>query len=317
MDSAVTLYQHVKRPQWGLAVMSWEGDDRRRYLFQDGEVRTIKADYYSMMGEVSELPEGSAEVVTDLLKRLETTRTRRELSKKASPRNKPVLTFDEQCKAFLIEYPKGFADPEWLANVRGEEGGRKLKRLRHAAMANASAKLAKDALKELMDAGDFKTVCETVAAVLKSTDLVRAAADVKPVAALPEEKHQDFAKAVFELLHGEGAYEARFTSFVLYAPSADGAETSWPLATVLSALVYPTDHICVRPSSFRSQARWFDPNLRYNVRPTGKLYVRFLEMGRTVHSALNKLETKPRDLMDTFDFIRLTLRPRAVKLIKG
>ena len=34
------LYQHIKRKDWGLAIMAWQRDDRRAYQFEDGKLRT-------------------------------------------------------------------------------------------------------------------------------------------------------------------------------------------------------------------------------------------------------------------------------------
>jgi hypothetical protein len=56
----LTLYQHVKRPDWGLAIAVAELDDRRTYLFDDGRLRTFMHEYVHLMSE-SEPPEDVAE----------------------------------------------------------------------------------------------------------------------------------------------------------------------------------------------------------------------------------------------------------------
>ena len=61
-----TLYQHQARPQWGLAILAWEGRDKRRYQFQDGKLRTFKQGYYEKLTPVTETDGSPEEIVRDL-----------------------------------------------------------------------------------------------------------------------------------------------------------------------------------------------------------------------------------------------------------
>lgn len=308
-----TIYQHVKRPQWGIALLSWEGDDRRTFLFQDGQARTIKADYYSMMGEVSQLPEGAEAILSELTEKVEVMRTRRVERRPAPERAKPTMTFDQQVLVLRKEYPGGFDDPTWISTVRGEVGGRKTKKLRLPAMNKAQERLARETLDAMVAEENYNGVRDAIVAVLKGTDLVRPP-EILPIAELKDEEARGLALAAVDLLYGEEAYEARFTRWLAALPVAE--KSSWPLATALPALLTPDDQVCVRPTSFRQQARYFDPRLEYEARPSARLYQRLLELVRMVLAALKKANENPRDLMDAYDFIRLTLRPRAVRLSK-
>jgi hypothetical protein len=48
----ISLYQHAKRPEWGLAVPIDHLGDRRIFLFESGECRTIMNEYAHLMAEV-------------------------------------------------------------------------------------------------------------------------------------------------------------------------------------------------------------------------------------------------------------------------
>lgn len=47
------LYQHVKRPEWGLSVIVAMDDDRTTFFFVDGIERIIKRDHVHLMERVS------------------------------------------------------------------------------------------------------------------------------------------------------------------------------------------------------------------------------------------------------------------------
>jgi len=48
----IDLYQHAKRPDWGLAIAVDELTDRKSFLFEDGEQRTFMNEYAHLMSEV-------------------------------------------------------------------------------------------------------------------------------------------------------------------------------------------------------------------------------------------------------------------------
>jgi hypothetical protein len=73
--------------------------------------------------------------------------------------------------------------------------------------------------------------------------------------------------------------------------------------------------VCVRPTSFREQAKWMSPRLAIPKVPTGTSYMRALSMAKLVQSRLSELAETPRDLMDAYDFMRVTTRPAAKQLL--
>ena len=74
------------------------------------------------------------------------------------------------------------------------------------------------------------------------------------------------------------------------------------------ALMNPEEYVCVRPSNFGTQARLLAPHLRISSVPNGRSYTGWLAMAKNVRQKLVDSGTAPADLMDVYDFIRLTAR---------
>jgi hypothetical protein len=57
-----SIYQHVKRPEWGMSEVLEMHEDRTTFLFDDGQQRTIKRDHVHMMQNVALDADAAAEV---------------------------------------------------------------------------------------------------------------------------------------------------------------------------------------------------------------------------------------------------------------
>ena len=312
----VPLFQHTKRPQWGLAILAWERNGRRAFQFEDGKLRLIKDGYYHLMKEVDRPADTAMDTVAGLQDKLGVSVARREIVKDARAKGKKILTLQDQIQIFEILYPGGFKGEKWSQEIRGEEEGRRLKRHRGPAVEDAKENLSKAKLVPMLEEGNYAEIQETLLGVLKRTSLVRPV-HLEPLKNMDESQHEAFALALVNYLHGEGSYAARFDAFVGAVCPKKRDECSWPLATAPAALLFPKQQVCVRPSSFRRQARWMAPRLEYSPIPEGRQYMRFRTMARSVHKKLKEAELEPRDLVDVYDFILRTLKPSAKKLLEN
>ena len=82
----VTLYQHAKRPEWGLAVAIGHVADRRVFLFESGERRAIMNEYAHLMSEVEPAEEVAAEARKRFDKHVARATTPAGVRKKTRPR---------------------------------------------------------------------------------------------------------------------------------------------------------------------------------------------------------------------------------------
>lgn len=305
-----TLYIHSKRPEWGLAIMARTGRKKNRYLFQDGRMRAFPAKFCHLMEPADKPLDVATRVARQLASQLDGHSF--ENPAPAPVKRDDRVSLEDQIRVFEKLFPLGFADPEYQKTVRGADKRRK--RHRDPSIDDAQRLLSEARLAMLVENGDGAAVVRTIGEVLGGTSLCstrdRAALDE-----LPEALYDDLAVAVRDLLWGESAYFDRFTRYMAVLDHDRSGRVTWPMATVLSALVHPDRHVVVKPSVFRKQAEWMAPRLPYNKLPNAGLYERFRRMAVAVGEKLAEADHPPRDLFDVYDFIWSTLRPKALKLL--
>lgn len=312
--SGPTLYQHTKRPEWGLAILAWDRGSRRAFQFEDGKLRVFKQGYYEMVKEVDRQVERASETVAELERKLGAARSPG-LAAAAHTTEEAPIRFEDQLRIFAIEYPEGFKDLAWSRGKRGEEGGRRLKRHRDAAIKEAQRSLSEERLTGLLDEEKFDDILDDAVAILDSTDLVTRK-QTQLVTGLAPAMRRGFAHGLVELLFADAAYQLRFERFVAALSRSRRGTPAWQLVTTLPALVHPTEHVCVRPASLRKQALQLIPDFSYSTTPNAPLYTRFLEVAQKTREALEAAGQAPRDLLDVHDFIAETMRPSAKKLLE-
>lgn len=302
------IYRHNARADWGDAILAWDRGGKRGYMFEDGKLRVFKDGWYHHLSEVDQPLPKAAATAARLQRKLGLDALRR-------PIKHDGMSFEDQLTVFEMLYPQGFTADGWAIDKRGEGAKRRLKRHRDIAIADARERLDAGRLDVLITADHIDEAWGEVIAVLDGTDLVTK----RHVAGLRElgtEARRSLVECVRGLLWGDESYEVRFERFVATLALLTGKEPSWQLATVLSALVHPDQHIAVRPNIMRAQAAWMAPNLAWSKVPTAPLYTRLQRMAEAVREELRQAEQAPRDLLDVADFMWTTLRPKARKLLE-
>ena len=300
------LYQHSKRKQWGFAVLAWERDGKRGYQFEDGELRVFAEGFYKFLQEAECPPDQAARLLVKLGRQGGAGK-----GADGKPKERQ-LTFEEQLQVFLTEYPDGFSGPGWKDEHRGEGAPRRLKRHRDTAAADAQEQLSIEALDELIAAGNHAEVVRRLTDIVHGTDLVTRA-QAEPVAqATPS---PELSAGLRDVLYGSGDYEPRFDEYCRLLLEAGRKQLSWPLTTAIPALVLPHAHIAVRPTVLAKQSQWAYPRLRYSSKPEGRVYTRIHTMAITVRDTLTAAGHAPKDLLDVYDFMLVTLRPAATKIL--
>lgn len=295
-SSPPAVYQHSSKPAWGVAVVQWERDGKRGYLFEDGEVRVIQHGYYHLMTEVDVSTERAA-ALHAAVDRPDTTDP---ALRRPRPARKPV-SLDEQLAFFLDAYPDGFAGETWR-NERRAAPGRPLKRHRDAALERARDSLTLDALDRGL-AGDPAAALGAVAALLASTDLVS-----RTHAATLGKGGPKVLRALRDVLDSSQPFAPNFDRWVAAAGAAE--PPMWNLATAPLALADPELHLCVRATAFRAQAASLAPRLD-SRRLNHATYRRLLAMATRIREHLGERGFAPADLLDLHDFVRFTLNPKA------
>ncbi len=289
--ASAKLWRHDKRPSWGLAVIMWERNGKRAYQFEDGEVRVIKEGFYNLLSPATAPGDGTGRSVVRMARR------------RAGGDDATLPTVRHQMEYMRSQYPEGFDDPAWFKQHRGE--GRRLKRHRDPALADAARAWSMAALNAYLEAGDWRGIVDSAVEVLKGTDLVTAAHVKKLAGANATEA---LARSFVTLIHDHDAPRAieRFRDAV---KAAGGPANSWNLMTAPRALANVDGDVCVRPSVMKIQARILIPGFSPSATPNAKEYAEYLRAARALRDELEAGGLEPRDMLDVYDFIWLTLRP--------
>lgn len=308
----VALYTHTKAQQWGLAILAWERGPSRGYQFEDGVLRIFNQGYYELLEEVDAPADKAAQIIADLRRKLGDA-AHHDGSAHTAPAT-PELSFGDQIRLFRAKYPDGFEDAAWVTRHRGKPDGRRAKGHAESAIADAQAALSADSLDRALAEERASSIVDEVIRVLEHTSLVTSA-QLQLLRGMPPLRHAHLVQVLRALLHGEDAYELRFERFVAALTQHRRPGPSWQLATALHALYSPEHHICIKPTTFREQAKWMAPRLVLPATPSGTIYVRLADMARAVKTALEREGQSPRDLMDVHNFMVMTLAPSARELL--
>jgi hypothetical protein len=290
-----TLFSHSLRKDWGVGVLAGEKDGKRRYLFENGEERTLASGFDQLMQRV-ERPTPEQQLAFTRLQGVLAGRAKNgDDGSKASG-----FTLSKQLAKFRESYPAGFSDPNWLEDVRGGASGRV-----RTALSAAEERLSAKALDSLASNQSPADAWQVVRDVLAASGLVP-----KTELALKQPGgERGLMGAIRELLHGTGAHDKRFDRFVSTFTAAFGTPPSWELATALCALVHPLDHVCVEATTFKKQVKAVPAQRAVSARPSGSGYATFLSVARLIANKLAEQGEVPRDLMDVRDFIVFTMKP--------
>jgi hypothetical protein len=180
------------------------------------------------------------------------------------------------------------------------------------AAAEAQALLGREALAALVEESRFGEIHERASTVVLGTGLctpkLRAV-----VTEIPADRHADFGRALWELLHGDAPSRERFVGMV-GALKANG-EASWLMATLFPGLVAPHEHVVVDPHPFARNARRMEPQLVVSVTPNPIVYERLLDLSRRLEGELADHGLVARDLLDIHAFIVESTNPKNAKLL--
>lgn len=298
------IVKHPGCPQWGLGYLVEERDEKRFYEFEDGLAHSIAKPYWSKLEPVDL---GKPELAA-LEAKIKSLKVKHSPAKKPRARvvAVPSTTFEEQVTRFEKAFPGGFTGEAYVAAERGviaAAGAKKQKAILANAVATAQRALSRAELEKLVAAGSFADVIARVKEVHKAAGgLLHPLGDLIPFGKMPVERHEEFSRAVLDVLHGSGDFGPRFDKLI--AALATDKLATWPLATVLSALVDPATHVFVKPSLYEKQAAVLGVDIGYERIPTAASYARMQALATTVDGKLREKGLAPTDRLDVYSFMK-------------
>lgn len=303
------IFEHTSRKDWGRSVLVSEIPDKRTFLFEDGSERSFRPDYWHKM-EIVEVQATEAARIDRLARRNQAPSASSARKSKLPPK-KPEISFEQQVAYFMRLYPVGFEDEGYIKSERGEPGGKGAEKLRDAALERAEELLSQRNLQDLVDKGSYDEIHGMAYELLTCTKGTTQKAEAVHFKNMPESAREGFARGLLELLYDDRPYAARFDSFVAALDIEGGA--TWPVATLLPALIYPADHVFVKPTFFKKQALILGIDPKYDMAPNAMTYEQLLATARKAMTLLQEAGQRPRDLWDVHNFVCKTLGPKAIK----
>lgn len=301
------MFTHNTKAEWGHAVIAEELSDRTKYVFENAGERTFM-NGHSSISEV-QLPVDEREALAKtLLRRHAPASTKKKAPSKAKASTEPPMSFERQQAIFTARFADGFADAKYVQEERGSAEGRE--RNLDALITLARELFAAERLDAAIARGAFEEVyTDAVKLLAASSKLSFPKADKPTFEKMPPSGHEKFAKALRELLHGQGAYGARFDAFV---KSLAAKSAPWTIATVFAAAVHPEAHVLVKPTVSQRQARGLGLTEPPIGAPSGTAYAKHLAVAHALRERLIAAGHAPRDLFDVYTYEWRTLSKGAL-----
>lgn len=318
-ESSVPVYCHDKRPEWGLALLTWERGNKRCYLFEDGAQRIIAEPYYPLMKlsqvERTSLSDSFRQQISQMS--LAKAKGLVDPAREASP----CFTVSEQAQLLVGKFPEGFGGKAWQQHHRGDGAKKRLKRHRTAAITEARNVLDAQRVARAVTDHRHEELWRNICKLLRTTDLVPLR-DVKALEQRLPWVTRGLTVALAGLLHSEpgettNAFDTHFANFVSELRQVLGNTPSWPLATSLTALFFPDTQLCVHPSSLVQQCKWMGEKSIRSKKPNPLDYARARKVAQALFGQLEELGLKPADLLDVHDFIRTSTTPAAKQRLEA
>ena len=209
----------------------------------------------------------------------------------------PTVTKPQRCRRkFLKFFPGGFRDEtyidwernyKWKAHERWEE------------------LLPKQELRSLIDSGGYSEAARRAVTIESRTNLLFSFEKMALRDAVKSRAGaKAFAEGLYDFLHGTGAAEKRFNSWIEVVGKLPRKQTrvlTWPVVTVFGFIAQPQDHIFLKPMVTKRAAEAYGFDFEYKSRPDWGTYESLLRFAAAVRRDVRDL--RPRDMIDIQGFI--------------
>lgn len=206
-------------------------------------------------------------------------------------------TGPDKCRRkFLRFFPKGFYDDKYVDWERG---------YKWEAHERWEETLGLKPLKSLLAEDDYAEVARRAVAIESRTNLLFSFEKMALRDAVKSGAGaRDFARGLYDFLHGRGSDRARFERWcdvVAGLPRKQTRVLTWPLLTVFGFLGRPDSHFFLKPMVTRAAAREYGFDFRYSSRPDWDTYASLVAFAGQVSRDLRDM--RPRDMIDIQSFL--------------
>jgi hypothetical protein len=209
------------------------------------------------------------------------------------PPSPPPLDFGHLVSCFVGRFPQGFEGQDFHVAER---------EYKEEAAGTLKEKLSKEAFESLLRGDRYAEVADIAKHVLRSTNLVHYIEKTKFVDAVENmANHEQFANALYNLLHGSEEMEGRFLTFCdLLDKLAVG---KWTVATYFQFLASDGRWMFMKPEVTKTMARSVNISLNYKPEPNWLTYSKLQELADRVELELKNRKLIPHSRIDVQGFI--------------
>ena len=223
-------------------------------------------------------------------------------------KNKTIKFFKipDSIQKFRDKYPDGFDDTKYLNEERN---------YKWATHEYAKKQLSEKDLIDLINDKNYTEICIRAREVmnykpkgLHAMNFFHPQGEIFPFDNNVKSKvqnHEPFAKSLFDLLYGKDKFEERFNRYcdILYSLKVG----SWPLATFFLFIIFPNEHMMMRPTITIDASELFRFDIRYESQVNYVTYNKVIEFSEYLKNELirlnpNNIELIPKDMIDVQSF---------------
>ncbi len=197
----------------------------------------------------------------------------------------------ESIKRFRERYPKGFSDERFVKEKRDSKVG---------AHEKAQNLLNQRERARLLSVNDDAEVCRRAVSVACATNLIFPNEKMALEDGLQSPVHQPaFATALCHLLYGDDDLQPRFERYADILESIGAAK--WPIATYFLFIVYPEEHMFLKPLVTQKTAAISGFDIHYRPNLNWRTYASVLAFANYLKAEFVGL--LPRDMIDVQSFM--------------
>jgi len=211
--------------------------------------------------------------------------------KPAAPAAAGAKPLESLISEFLWVFPGGFRSTAYFAQERDPKV---------RAHELAVWELSEKSLRSAVEAGRFDEVAKAALLVMTATDLVSPndQAALRDGLARPAAR-EEFGRRLLDLLHQSAAFQERFEAFARFLVAAGVGK--WTVATYFPFILYPTEHMFLKPVVTQRAAEACGFPLAYDPRLNWRTYEQLLAFAGKLKQYLAQLE--PEDMLDVQSFL--------------
>ncbi len=266
------------RPKWGIGrVLETDGDGKAVVFFESVGAKRLVVER-AALEEVEESEVAPNSVLLHL----------REDCLTGPPRQQPRSLAD-LVKAFNKARPDGFVGAKFTPKQRGYV---------EKAQGVREDTLSADRLRTLIETSAFGEAHDVIRKAVADSGLVTTT-ESNRIKAIPAENHEAFARAVLEMVHGEGPVAERLQGMV----EAMGAAATWPNLGVFLVLAAPGELHLVRGDLLGKCAEVLGYQVDSEDGPNANMYEKLHGFTNFVKKQIEVRGLAPRDLIDVEIFL--------------